>query len=506
MPAELDPFIARLITKPEWLPTWSNHPWAAIADAGEPAQRRALERWNAVREQGDIEAYAGVAVLLAEAFDDDRALLGLAQAVTREELFESLLPYAHIMTPGLRCARSLEKLFLTRLLHELSSGRLRTDIVDAIRHMRIDDHGDAYLPTRRALATELNDTPVQDQAERFADRLLITAATATPNRPDVLRTVLSYWGEAEPLDDVATAEPIGDEAPASWAATCALIGGIRRASDAEKLIELAHNTDFWRDASGTGSAARDANEYVDALEASTADSAEDRLIEIAKADVSASGRAVASIASRRTRIAGLPPIAQPRADAVASELASAGALTAMPGKRGTQIIHRHASMADSPLDLAALVLGASGSALTFDLPAEKTPLVEHVTRSLKAIALATGHRSMPYTIEDHERIGAGVEVRNQSGIRAVFTDGRMGAPEFDALVPDDTDDQGRSLQRIRIDTDHVTYAVIDPAAWSSYLDWAASTPLPESSPVPARKSVSHDRPEGGFLGRLFGRG
>ncbi|MGO2110887.1 MAG: hypothetical protein ACTH31_04675, partial [Pseudoclavibacter sp.] len=206
MATELDPFIERLIRRPEWLPTWSTHPWAAIADAGDAAHRLALERWNAVRDQADTAAYAGIAVLLVEAFDDDRALMNFAETTARESFFEALLPYSPILTPGGRAARALGKLFLTRLLHALGDGMLRTEIIDAIAHLRIDDRGEVYLVTRRALASELRGSPAQDEAERYADRVLIAAAEATPDRPEVLQTVLSYWGADEPLDDVPTAE------------------------------------------------------------------------------------------------------------------------------------------------------------------------------------------------------------------------------------------------------------------------------------------------------------
>ncbi|GGA60465.1 hypothetical protein GCM10011490_08280 [Pseudoclavibacter endophyticus] len=507
MPAELDPFISRLISRPEWLPTWSNQPWAAIADAGDPAHRRALERWGAVRDHVDPAAYAGIAILLIEAFDDDRALLAFAEATDREAFFEAILPYAPIMAPGGRGSRSVGKLFLTRLLHSLGDGVLRTDIIDAIRHLRIDDRGEVYLVTRRALASELNGTPAQDAAERYADLVLIAAAEATPDRPEVMRTVMSYWGADEPLDDVPTAETQGIEAPASWLATCALIRRSRRAADAERLIELAHDTDFWRSTAKEGPGALDASAYVDGLEHSVADSAEDRLLEIAKADLPVSSRAVAAIARRRARMAGAPPIAQPRVDAVTAALLEAGLLEQEPGPRGAEIIREHATATDSPLDLAALVLGVSGRAITFDLAAGAGPLAPLVTRSLAAIALATGSRRIPFDIDDHEELGAGVEARNvDTGVRVVFQGSRMGAAEFDALVPDDVDSDGRGLQRIRIDADHVTYAYVDPSAWGQFIDWAATTPLPDPAPVPPRRSAQPGGEIGGLLGRLFGRG
>ena len=503
MPTELDPFIARLVSRPEWLPTWSNEVWAAIADAGDAAHRRALDRWHAVRERGDATAYGAVAVLLAEAFDDDRALLAFAESTDRATLFEAVLPFAHVMTPEGRCARTLGKLFLTRMLHALGEGRLRTEIIDAIAHLRIDDHGEVYLTTRRALARELAGTPLEDAGERYADRVLVAAARATPNRPEVLRTVLSYWGAAEPLDDVPTAEPRGDEPPASWFATCELIAGVRRGDDAERLVTLAHDTEFWRE--GAPAAGR---AYVDGLERSAAASAEDRLLEVAKADVPASGHAVRAIARRRTRMAGAPSIVQPRIEAVTGELIAAGVIPAPAGPRGTRVVHEAAATGDSALDLAALVLGVSGRAVTFELAAGERPLAEHVRRALAAVAAASGLARVPYELDDHSDIGAGVDVRHlESGVRVAFSDGRMSAAAFDALVPDGHDDEGRALQRIRIDADHVTYALVDPAAWSAYLDWAAATPLPEPSPVPARRASAAERGEqlGGMLGRLFGR-
>lgn len=501
MPAELDPFIARLLARPEWLPTWTTGPWAAIADAGEPAHRKALDRWNAVRDGDDTRAYAAVAVVLAECFDDERALLGLAERIDRAEMMEAVLPFARIMTPRGRCARTLERLFLSRLLHEVGEASLRDDLVAALEHLEVDDGSDVYLPMRRALVRDLAGTPLESAAERYADRLLVTACRAAPDRDDVRQTVLSYWGQAAPLDSVPTAEHAPDEAPASWLATCALIGRLRRAEHAEQLIALAHDTDFWREGR-----AGDAEAYVDALERSTASDAEDRLLEIAKADVPASGRAVSAIARRRTRMAEAPTIVAPRIEAVTSELIAAGALSAAPGPRGAALLDETARTSDTTLDLAARVLEASGRAVAFDLDAGSQPLAAHVRGALEAVTLAVGERRFGYVIDDHE--DAGVEVRRElTGERAVFAGDRMGAGALDALVPDGADEGGRELRRIRIDPEHVTYAMLKPDAWSAYLDWAATSPLPEPSPVPARRAApaSSGPALGGFLGRLLGR-
>lgn len=504
MAPELDPFIARLVGTPEWLPTWSGDAWAAIADAGEPAHRRALDRWNAVREQGDAAAYGAIAVLLAECFDDDRGLLAFAESVDRETLLEAVLPFTPIMTPGGHCARSVERLILTRMVDEVSRGTMRSELTDAVAHLRIDDHGEVYLPMRRTLVTELSGTPEAHAAERYADRLLVAAATATPNQPDVVQTVLSYWGADEPLDNVPTAEPLGDEAPASWMATCAVIGGTRRTDTAEQLIELAHETDFWRSSGTADAATHDARAYVEGLALSPADIAEDCLLEVAKADVSVSGQAVSAIARRRARIAGVPPITRPRLDAVTQALVDTKCIDAPPGPRGDKLASDVATTADSPLDLAALVLGAAGRAIRFDLAAGAHPMAGHVRRSLAAVALAAGHRRLPYAVDESH---GEVEVTNtETYVRTSFRGGRIGAAEFDALVPDGQDDAGRALQRIRIDAVHVTYAMVDPAAWSTYLDWAASTSLPDPSPVPPRRSAQPRGELGGFLGRLFGRG
>lgn len=515
MSAELDPLIARAAERPEWLPNWMRGGWAALTDAGDPAHRIALDRWNRVRDIADQPAYAAIAVLLAEAFDDDRALRSFAETTPRAEAAELLAPLAPVMTPGGGAARLIERLLLWRLTDQAGDGRLRHDLLVALGHLRTDDDGDVYLTMRRAIAGKLAGSEVEQEAERFSDRVLVTAARATPDSPDVLRTVLSYWGEAEPLDTVPTAEPDDDAAPASWHATCALIGGVRRRSDAERLVELAHDTEFWKEGPP-----RDALAYVAGLERSAAPSADDKLLDVARGGLPASGEAVAALARRRVRLAGATPILLPRIAAVTTALRDAEVLDSAPGPAGSALLVSSLEpgstrlpegvvAADSALDLAAKVLGASGLAVTVPLSATDAALPEFARRSLSAIALLAGAKRSPFDIDDHTDIGAGVDATNrESGVRASFTEGTVSAAAFDALVPDARDDLGRELQRIRIDDRSVTYARVEPAAWSTFLDWAAATELPDPAPVPPRRDAptpADGSGIGGLLGRLFGR-
>lgn len=276
---------------------------AIAADGGDPAYRAALTRWNKLRDGQNRDAIAGISLLLAEAFDDHRAV----DYAAREwpEPFPEEFAWRVFLRPASEPVRRafapkiLEGLREWFIVHE--DGDLPLELARAARTLRADDSGEVYLQLRRDIVEETAAT-IPARGEKVADELLIAAAAATPDRAEVRRCVLSYWGQEEPIDDVPTSEPVEGQQPASWSATCALI---RRSSDAafaDRVIKIAHtHEDAWR---ATGF---DAENYVRALEESVGNSADAKLLELARAQVPISGNAVRALAARRRRLAGVRP-------------------------------------------------------------------------------------------------------------------------------------------------------------------------------------------------------
>jgi hypothetical protein len=393
---------------------------AIIADGGDAAYRRALARWNALRGGTDRDAHAGIAIILAESFDDHRAIDEIAQ--TWPEVFPEQFAWrTAIAEPGPRIRAAFGAKALDALRNWVDSGTavdLPADAATALRILHPDDHDEVYLGARRLLlerahtevvqrtsaqqrATEAaeaakaetdgdnvddndkaasdaesgddapeapsDDTTAEDlavlesamasselvdTAERIADSLLIAAARATPDSPGVERTVLSYWGQAEPLDAVPTANPHPGEPPASWTATCAIIAASKSARTAEAFITLAES---YGELHG-----RELDEYLDALTVSHAHRADEVLLELAKSDASAAGRAVRALADRRRRLAKADPPMMARLDVLVETMHEHGILTELPGVQARTALAKQRTDVETPLEAAIAVADAFG--------------------------------------------------------------------------------------------------------------------------------------------------
>lgn len=300
---------------------------AIIADGGDAAYRTALDRWNTLRKSSDRDAHAAIAFVLAEAFDDRRAMDGIA--TEWPEIFPEELAWRTLVQPA---TRSMREAFGPKALNALKawlasdlSEELPVDAARIARTLTPDDDGKVYLETRRELVSRAED---KDAAELVADDLLVAVAAASPDRLEVRRTVLAYWGEEQPVDDVPTAEPAHDDAPASWFATCELIARSAHPAFADRVIEIASDDqDAW------DSAGADAESLVRALGESNGETADAKLLEIAKAAVPVSGLAVRILAERRRRLSGAEPEMAARFDAIVEGMVGSGILTERPGKR-----------------------------------------------------------------------------------------------------------------------------------------------------------------------------
>lgn len=378
---------------------------AIIADGGDAAYRKALARWNTLRVRGDRDAQAGIALILADAFDDHRAIDEIA--ATWPEVFPEQFAWrTAIAEPGTRTRRAFGAKALAALRDWGEHGTAENLPVEATQALRIlhpDDAEEVYLPLRRLLlerahelvvrrnsaataaaeeaakgaeADAANDdedapgaspTPADDlaqleaamasselvdAAERAADNLLIAAARATPDSYDVQRVVLSYWGEAEPLDAVPTANPRPGDPPASWTATCEILAGTRSTRVAEKLNELAEGYDELR--------GRELEEYISALERAHAPFADAKLLELAKSESGAAGLAVRALADRRRRLAKAQPPMMARLDALVEGLHEHGILTELPGVQARAAIAKQRTPDEEPLQAAMAIADAYG--------------------------------------------------------------------------------------------------------------------------------------------------
>ena len=386
---------------------------AIIADRGDAAYRKALARWNTLRERGDRDAQAGIALILADAFDDHRAIDEIA--ATWPEVFPEQFAWrTAIAEPGARTRRAFGAKALAALRAWGEHGTAEDLPVEATQALRIlhpDDAEKVYLPLRRLLlerthelvvrrdsaasaaaeeaekraeadaaaneqdeespkdeaAPENEPTPTDDlaqleaamatselvdAAERAADNLLVAAARATPDSYDVQRVVLSYWGEAEPLDAVPTANPRPGDPPASWTATCEILAGTRSTRVAEKLNELVEGYDELR--------GRELEEYISALERAHAPFADAKLLELAKSDSGAAGLAVRALADRRRRLAKAQPPMIARLDALVEGLHEHGILTEMPGVQARAALAKQRTPDEEPLQAAMAIADAYG--------------------------------------------------------------------------------------------------------------------------------------------------
>ena len=386
---------------------------AIIADGGDAAYRKALARWNTLRERGDRDAQAGIALILADAFDDHRAIDEIA--ATWPQVFPEQFAWrTAIAEPGARTRRAFGAKALAALRAWGEHGTAEDLPVEATQALRIlhpDDAEKVYLPLRRLLlerthelvvrrdsaasaaaeeaekraeadaaaneqdeespkdeaAPENEPTPTDDlaqleaamatselvdAAERAADNLLVAAARATPDSYDVQRVVLSYWGEAEPLDAVPTANPCPGDPPASWTATCEILAGTRSTRVAEKLNELVEGYDELR--------GRELEEYISALERAHAPFADAKLLELAKSDSGAAGLAVRALADRRRRLAKAQPPMIARLDALVEGLHEHGILTEMPGVQARAALAEQRTPDEEPLQAAVAIADAYG--------------------------------------------------------------------------------------------------------------------------------------------------
>lgn len=329
---------------------------AVIADAGDAGYRAALDRWNKLRFGTSRDAHAGIAYILAEAFEDNRGLEEIA--MTWPEVFpEEIAWRTMIATPSQRLTEAFGPKIIAELrgwLESNGSGPLPKEAARAARLLHPDDDGQVYLELRRVLVASAEPEEL-DAAERIADDLLIAAAAATPDRTEVRRTVLAYWGEEPPLDDVPTAEPDPGETPAAWDATCELIAGSTQSAFADRVIEVVFgDEESWN---GHGS---DAESLVRALGWSAGSTADAKLLEIAKAKVPMSGLAVRTLAARRRRLAGAEPEMMARLKAIIVGMREHDVLEATPGPKTRLALANERSADEDPKKVATIVAAALG--------------------------------------------------------------------------------------------------------------------------------------------------
>ncbi|KAB1643271.1 hypothetical protein [Gulosibacter chungangensis] len=339
---------------------------AVIADAGDAGYRATLGSWNKLRFGTDRDAHAAIAYILAEAFEDGRGLEEIASS-WQETFPEEIAWRALIGQPS----KILTSVFGPKAVAELrswlesnGSGALPKDAARAARLLRADDRGAVYLELRRMLVNSAEPEEL-DAAERIADDLLVAAASGTPDRAEVRRTVLAYWGEEPPLDDVPTAEPDPGESPASWEATCELIARSTQPAFADRVIEIVFADDeSWN---GPGS---DAEALVHALGDSAGATADAKLLDIAKAQVPMSGLAVRTLASRRRRLAGAEPELLARLNAIIVGMRDQGILEATPGPKTRLALARDRSADEDPQKVAMTVASALGRSTGDELAPE----------------------------------------------------------------------------------------------------------------------------------------
>lgn len=375
---------------------------AIIADGGDAAYRKSLARWNSLRDRNDKDAQAGIALILADAFDDHRAIDEIAE--TWPEVFPEQFAWRTVIAePGARTRRAFGAKSLAALREWGEHGTdadLPAEAAQAARMLHPDDAEEVYLPLRRLLLERAHEAIVRhnsaasaaaevaddestepaedaeqtaeptatddltqleaamaasdlvDTAERAADNLLVAAARATPDSYDVQRVVLSYWGEAEPLDAVPTANPRPGDPPASWTATCEVLAGTRSPSVAEQFNQLAEGYDELH--------GRELEQYIDALERTNAPFADTKLLELAKSDSGAASLAVRALADRRRRLAKAQPPMTERFDVLVEALHEHGILTELPGVQARAALAKQRTADEEPLQAALAIADAYG--------------------------------------------------------------------------------------------------------------------------------------------------
>ncbi|MGO1545606.1 MAG: hypothetical protein ACTHXA_14830 [Gulosibacter sp.] len=345
----------QLLNRPEQIDP-SGVDIAIIADAGDVAYRTALSKWNKLRHGTDRDAHAGIAYVLADAFDDHR---GLEEIATEwPEIFPEEFAWRTMVAEPTKPLREIfgpKSLAVLKRWLEANNGQpLPKEAARTARALHPDDRGQIYLPLRRELINNAEPEEL-DAAERIADDLLIAAAAATPDRTEVRRTVLSYWGQEPPLDDVPTAEPDPGEVPAAWDATCAMIANSQHSTFADRVIAIvADDEESWN---GPGS---DAESFVRALGKSAGSTADAKLLEIAKAQVPMSGLAVRTLAERRRRIARAEPEMGARLKAIIIGMREHEVLIETPGAATRLALAKQRKADEDPKKVAAIVAEAMG--------------------------------------------------------------------------------------------------------------------------------------------------
>lgn len=333
-----------------------------IADGGDGAYRAALSRLNRIRDTDARDANAGLAVILGDAFDDGRALEYIA--AEWDEVFpEELAWRCAVRTPS----RELTRVFGARALQALrmwaedgDGQSLPADAARACRILAPNDSGETYLSTRRLLLERTQEVVIRagagdtHAAELIADDLLVAAAKATPDLPPVQQTLLSYWGEAQPLDTVPTAQTDPGTMPASWHASCELLAGTSSQAAAERFADLVGDIE---EVEAGGS---EAAEYLNALSRSDYVDADARLLEFAKSENPAAGVAVRELAARRRRIAGGHPEYHDRVNALIDGLREHELLPEVPGTRTREALAKQRSTDESLLSASVSIADAFG--------------------------------------------------------------------------------------------------------------------------------------------------
>ncbi|MGO1542991.1 MAG: hypothetical protein ACTHXA_01475 [Gulosibacter sp.] len=306
-----------------------------ISSGQDAAHRYAVRRWLGIRTGEHRDQLAAIAVILAEAFADTRALESMA-AARSEPYPDEIGRFDAALGPQSPVAEVFGERILGGLRRYLDEeADLPFTLLAAAHRFELDDQGELYLPLRRVAIERTAGSSSATLGESFADRALETATVATPNRPEIQRTVLAQWGVDIPLDEAPIEESRPGFAPTRWIATCNLIARVRSVGVANRLIELARSDSFWE------TPTTDAAAFVHALEASVGRNAQAALLAITRADVSVSRTALRALSDREQRVINETPSARSRFDAVTALLRSIVPDTAIPDEdSATAIIER----------------------------------------------------------------------------------------------------------------------------------------------------------------------
>lgn len=443
-----------------------------IAGGGEVAHRYALRRWLALQISASADAQIAIAVILAESFDDRRALDLVAERSV-EPYPQQFARFDGTLGPTSLVAKVFGERILAGLRAYLADeGDLPFGLLAAALRFRLDDHGEVYLPLRSAASHRTAGSSSATLGESFSDRALEVAAAATPNRDEVQRTVLAHWGINFPAEEVPIEESRAGFAPTRWLATSHLIAGIDRPRIADVFIDIALTYGYW------STPTTDATAFVEALRTSCGIRAQDALAEIARAEVSASAAALRALADRQARVAAGSVAARARIDSVARALVDAGVLRSIPSEEDiAQLIPPMVFRLEASDESVAIdLITAAGCACSFRLMGQfEPPFVEAVD---VAMSLSGGTIGFDNAFLEPTAIPDAWILRytrdNERHTRELISSGntlpverlRAFLDEVSGLRPP-TD--GRRLLLLEHDYLDAVVGYLDPVAWEQFL-------------------------------------